>query len=234
MKTVFLVPYRPDGGRREDLWLFVWRWLRAKHPHDIILGESPPGPFNRSAAINHAAHKAGNWDVAIIHDADTLADPHILEAAITQAHNTGGCYFPFTTYHYLSPDATTQLLAHSGSIFLATDHTRPDNGLRPHHHSGIQAISRKAYEAIGGFPNPCQGWGAEDAIVEELLRTFHQPPEWLPGAALHLYHHPHGGDGRGEDPNTRRNRQILRQVIIRRRRPDQLRTYLETIGHHVP
>src|SRR5690349_3040489 len=39
--VVFLVPYRADGGRRDELWDFTLKWLMEHHDYPVILGESP-------------------------------------------------------------------------------------------------------------------------------------------------------------------------------------------------
>jgi len=76
MKPVILVPRRDDNGYRDELWQWVRAWWEREQSHmPIIEGYHTDGLFNRSAAINTAARIAGDWDVAVIIDADVICDP---------------------------------------------------------------------------------------------------------------------------------------------------------------
>jgi hypothetical protein len=225
VRVVILVPYRSDGGRRDDLWFFTRMWLGNHHTWEIFEGESPEGPFNRGAAINDAARKAGDWDVAVVHDADNISDPDTLERAVRRAHETKGCVFPFSTYVYLDEYSTDRLMAED-NWFVCPDRVRW--GLISEHFSGIQAIARTAYDQVGGFPE-LDGWGHEDGIMATLLRAFTNGIDHLEGGAYHLYHGGHKDSQRkiyGEI-----NRQVLADVMALSVVPDQLRAYLRAGGH---
>jgi hypothetical protein len=229
MKVVVLVPYRGDGGRREDLWFFTKVWLDRNHPNwEIFQGESPEGSFNRGAAINDAARKAGDWDVAIVHDADNISDPDTLELAVQRAHETGGCVFPFSTYLYLDEFSTDRLIDQD-NWFVAP--LRERWAVISEHCSGIQVLSRTAYDKVGGFPE-LEGWGHEDCVMGQLLKAFAGGTEHLWGAAYHLWH------GDGSDPERAKygdiNRQVLADVLALSVVPDQLKEYLRTGGHPIP
>jgi hypothetical protein len=230
VKTVILVPYRSDnGGRRDELWSFVENWLFEQHPGwDIYEGDSPKGPFNRGAAINDAARRAGAWDVAVVHDADNVADPDMLRRAVKRAYRTAGCVFPYSTYLYLDEFSTNRLVADDGSLFFCPiEHWW---GVIPKHHSGIQAISRTAYDQVGGFVE-LEGWGYEDSIMGIMLKAFTSGIEHLQGGAYHLYH------GDSTDPQRKHygsiNRKVLADVMALGMLPDQLREYLRAGGHPI-
>lgn len=234
LNIVLLVPFRgDDGGRRDDLWKFTRHWLNQHHGNwPLFTSEGPDGAFNRGAAINDAAVKAGEWDVAVITDSDNICDPAALTLAATMAYMTDGCVFPFTAYIYADQVTSDGLIEH-GSMFVAPDTTRyagPPyvHTVRHQHCSGIQAISRKSFDAIGGIPE-LAGWGSEDYIAEILLRNFGGPLEWLPGSAIHLWH-----QKAPEDRNVAANRAIYQRVRQYRGSPAMLRRYLASIGHHVP
>jgi hypothetical protein len=229
MRVVLLVPYRSDHGRRDELWKFTRSWLEEHHGGwEIFEGVSPRGPFNRGAAINDAARKAGDWDVAVVSDADNLADAINVHWAVGRAYQTGGCVFPFDTYLYLDEPSTHRLMT-GGSWFFAP--IQQPWGVIRKHGSGIQALSRHAYDLVGGFPE-LEGWGHEDVMMNVLVETFTPGIGHLPGAAYHLYH------GDGSDPYRREqsdaNRQILADVMALSPLPEQLREYLQAGGHPIP
>lgn len=228
MDVVVLVPYRSDGGRRDELWSFTRRWLEDHHRWEIHQGYGPEGPFNRGAAINEAACKAGDWDVAIVSDGDNICDPQTLERAVGRAHETKGCVFPFDTYLYLDEYTSNRLMS-EGNYFVSP--ITQWWGVMRGHHSGIQVLSRVAFDQVGGFPE-LEGWGYEDSIMSLMLRAFTSGFEHLQGSALHLYH------GDGVDPTRKRysdiNREILADVMALSVVPEQLREYLQTGGHPMP
>jgi hypothetical protein len=239
--AVILVPWRSDGkdGRREKLYAHVQKWLIAAYPQwPICEGQSPEGPFNRGAAINDASRRADElaedkWEIAIIHDSDTVADPNVVWRAVERAQETGGTVYPYSTYTYCDRASTNKLLEGS-SWFVAPEHHQDGftRSVRYHHVSGIQVIHRDAYEAIGGYVELCAGWGAEDQIVNVMLNTYSQPPEWLEGGAFHLWH-----PAKRNDPNdelSEANHQTLAEVSVLAGRPMELRDFLAKGGHVVP
>jgi hypothetical protein len=226
------VPYRGDGGRRDQLWGFTRSWLELNHPDwEIIEGNSPNGPFNRGAAVNEAARQAGDWDVAVIHDADNIADPEVLVQAVERAHRGERCVFPFETYLYLNEYSTNRLIE-DGSWFVTPIEQRWGVMREHEHYSGVQAISRVAYDLVGGFPE-LEGWGSEDVIMGVMLKVFTNGVEYLQGSALHLYH----GEGH-EGPERQKygeiNREIQADVMGLSVMPEQLREYLRAHGHPIP
>ena len=228
MRTAVLVPYRSDSGRRDELWKYTEEWLYYNHySWPIYLGESPEGPFNRGAAINDAARQAGGFDVAVVHDADNISDPMLLERAVQLAYEDRDCVFPFSKYLYLDEPSSNRLI-YDDNWFVApgTDSW----SILPRHLSGVQAISHAAYDAVGGFVE-LEGWGHEDIIMGTLLKTFTAGVRHLEGVAYHLYH----GDTSPERKVCGEiNRQILADVLSLAPVPDQLRMYLQEGGHRIP
>jgi hypothetical protein len=231
MKTVILVPYRSDGGgRRDELWRFTRAWLEKHHPGwEIYEGESPDGPFNRGAAINDAARQAGDWDVAVIHDGDNIADPGTLCRAVELARDTDKCVFPFGIYLYLD-EYSSQRLMTEDNWFVGPDWVVGWSVI-PGHYSGVQALSKAAYEKVGGFIE-LTGWGHEDWIMSVLFRIFANGTEHLQGGAYHLFH------GGRNDPERSAygdiNREVMADVMGLSVMPDQLRDYLRAGGHSIP
>lgn len=232
--TVILIPWRSDdGGRRDKLYAHVQKWLIHLHPEwPQQEGTSSEGPFNRGEAINDAALKAGDWEVAVIHDADTIAEPQTLKKAVSRVKETGGTVYPYSTYLYLDRPSTNRLL--DGSSWMVAPEHQSDGftrSVRYHHCSGISVMHREAYEAIGGFIE-LSGWGAEDQVVNVLLNTYSLAPEWLEGGAWHLWHAQHRNDP--SDELQEANHDVLAQVSVLAGRPMEMRDYLAKGGHTVP
>src|SRR5690606_24962114 len=85
-----LPPRRDEGGHRDRAgeWLKKNFWATLGG-YQVIEGCHVEGLFNRAAGVNVAAKVAGNWDVAVIADADAWVDPAQLDKAVRQARQTG-------------------------------------------------------------------------------------------------------------------------------------------------
>lgn len=226
MRTVILVPYRSDGGRRDVLWKFTAEWLARHHPeYPIYVGESPTGLFNRSAAINHAAELAGDWDVAVVCDSDTLVSPSQFEDAVAQAHSTGRLTSALTQVIELSEKSTDKFLADPNidPSTLPSARTRKSEILTQ---SSVIAVPRPLWDAIGGFDDKFTGWGCEDnafwlaaSIVAADGKTNGKPLR-IKGPAFHLWHLP-VKKIKILDPAFRINQKRLR-LYKKSRTPEQL------------
>ena len=112
MNVVILVPRRGGYPDRDRLWAFCRTWWLNDFPDwEIHEGEGPEGPFCRSHAINEAATKAGDWDVAVIIDADVLLDPHAVRAAVDLAVATDGMTLAYHRRVLLDGPATDKVLS---------------------------------------------------------------------------------------------------------------------------
>jgi hypothetical protein len=246
MKAVILIPWRSDGGgRRDQLWDFTRDWLLDHHPdYTIITNDSGDGAFNRGRAINNAAAEV-DWDVAIVHDADNIADPNQVRQAVARAHETGKTIFPYETYMYLDEHSTNRLMS-GDSTFLApsprTDlvsrpwarHSPFEYTVRRFHYSGIQVIPRQGWEQVGGFIE-MDGWGGEDAVMKELFETFTAGIEWQNGAALHLWHEPAWLKAdRASRRMTRRNCNRMARIQRQKQNQRSLRNLMRKYGHTIP
>jgi len=189
LRTVILVPYRSDGGRRDELWRFTRAWLERHHPDcSIHVGESPEGLFNRSAAINSAAREAGDWDVAVVCDSDTVVPPAQFEAAVKTANATGLLTSALTEVVELSRNSTDQLLAGAELDIrrLKKNRTRTKDDMTQ---SSVIAVPRVLWDAIGGFDEEFRGWGCEDNAFWLAAKVFGGgEPLRVDGAAFHLWH----------------------------------------------
>ena len=240
-RIAVLIPWRATGdARREYLWKFVkTKWIPQYRLNiaDLDVWSAPgplKGPFNRGAAINEASRVIEPWDIAVIHDADTICSPKSIQAAVWKVRNFGvDVVFPYETYTYLDQWSSDRIIKYGDMGFISPE-IHPTQGTRTtvryHHRSGVMVVSRKAWEAVGGFIE-LDGWGAEDEIMHWLFKTFATEPVWMKGGAYHLWHPAPRNNGSEHD---RTNHQILADVMSLAPIPDQLRMYLRDGGHWVP
>ncbi|HYH54022.1 MAG TPA: hypothetical protein VD761_07820, partial [Solirubrobacterales bacterium] len=110
MRIVGLVPRLSDGGERDRLWRYCQgHWAEQFPELEIVEGhDETDGPFNRSAALNTAAE--GDWDVAVILDADTILDVDPIRRGVEIAAETGRLVLPFTDRCLVNRQGTRQIL----------------------------------------------------------------------------------------------------------------------------
>lgn len=175
---ILLVPRRRDFGQRDR----VWKWLRT-HWEDqgftIYEGYHEVGPFNAAAALN-AASRVGPWDVAVITNADLLVPTHQLHQAVEVARRTGSYTRAFDQYHYLSEQATDEVLNGSVPSVEMAEWSGPFGNVPA-------AITRELWEAVGGEDEGFVGWGYED-ISFRLACERLAGETCVPGPLFHLWH----------------------------------------------
>jgi len=182
VKTAVLVPRRAGKPDRDR----IWKWCRAiweQQGWPIYEGhDDGEGLFNAAVARNRAAEAAGDWEVAIFADADTVPwDWRPVKDAVKEAARTDAFVRPFTAYYVLDEQATER--------FMATGR-RPSIGARrlgSHVYGGIHVVSRKLWDESGGYDERFLGWGGEDAAYQYACQTI-RGYRRLPGEVFHLYH----------------------------------------------
>lgn len=202
-KTVVLVPWRGGDELRELNRETTWPYLEALG-YPIVEGDRE-GPWSRGAALNAAARDAGDWDFALLADADTIPDPDAIEHALKLADETGGAVRPHDHLKRLTP---------SGSLVFARG-----GELEPRHvetefpGGGLSVVARSGWDKVGGFDERFVGWGYEDSVFNIRMLAV---ADWnrVPGTVLHLFH---PTDWK-KTPEVRANRQLLMRERIKYRR----------------
>lgn len=184
MTTVALVPRRADNGRRDDVWAWVRERFCNLHPDiAVFAGDHDDGPFNRSAAINAAAEQAGDWDTAVIMDADSFVLPDQLERAIDLANQTGQITFAYERFAYLNRKMSDRIMAgHEGNWWPGVEWTLQGTC------SSMVICPRPLWDDVGGFDPGFVGWGFEDVGFSLACQAIGDGMGRVAGEVWHLNH----------------------------------------------
>lgn len=230
INAVICTPFRPRGNRDTHIWTWVQRWIATNYPMPITVGDTA-GVFSTAAARNQAAKTAGNWDVALFHDADTIAHPDAVAQAVDMAATSMQMVVTADAHMYCDEPSTERILK-SGNPGFARPVSFDKNGIYERPCSGIVAVNRDLFDRVGGFVESLTGWGYEDLVFLISCGIFGDGNTWVPGHInVHLWHPP-----AAKTLHTRTNRKVWQTLTNYRRRndPDGARTYLASLGHTVP
>ncbi|MCV7175099.1 polysaccharide pyruvyl transferase family protein [Mycolicibacterium sphagni] len=201
-KLSLLVPFRDDGEHRT----LVWRWLHQFWRHhlpdaEIVIGHYDGVPFNKAAAINHAASRARGRVFAIT-DADAYINPAVIEhctnniiAAVKQRKRVW--YMPYDHLYRLDRYITMALLNTDPAAPFTFPQPPPADWCEPgtsasygHLYGAMmQIMPRQAFFAVGGAdPRFNRGWGSEDACLMRALDTLYTPHQVVRADMMHLWH----------------------------------------------
>jgi hypothetical protein len=179
MRVVTLVPWRPGNHIRERNWDWTRPHLEALG-YEMFLGDSP-GPWARAAACNEAARLAGDWDIALIADADTIPEKDAVQRAVVTVSLLPGAIRPHDRLWNLNK-AQTQLAGTKGpqAVRLTPRASKLLGG-------GLLVVSRQAWDRVGGYDERFIGWGHEDSALQTTLLA---EARWdrIEGQAWHLWH----------------------------------------------
>jgi N-terminal domain of galactosyltransferase len=169
MRTVVLVPWRAGDPLREANWRIVRAWYEGTGL-PVVTGDSDPDlPFNLSAARNRAAELAGDWDCAIVADADTVISKQDLLRGHVEALTTGHLVLPFTRYWPLNEQG------------------QPRPWPERFQAGGVTVIPRPVWDELGGYDERFAYWGAEDSALLWAAYTLAGAHE-IDGDVFHLWH----------------------------------------------
>lgn len=234
MRVVILVPRREDGGRRDQIWEWVRYWLVQHHPDwPIFEGTDDDDVFSMATARNNAARAAGEWDVAVIVDADTIAEPTAIEAAVLAARTSRKIWLAGDVRMRMDETSSDRILS-GGPWFPRPEGERHPKGnvidetCYGEPSSGVFAIGRPLWDAAGGYLESLQGWGWEDLVFITQCYVVGDGMDWVRNSTLlHFYH-----DRTPLTTDTKRNKHVWDQLhnLSRRNKPAAM-DYLRTLGH---
>lgn len=187
MRTVLLVPRRADRGVRDRLWAYCRNIWETEHPDLAIFEghhEASEGLFNRSAAINRAAQAAGDFDAAVVIDADVLIDAGQVRAGLGLIERFDRVVFPFRVYRSLTEIGTSRVMAGWRGDWTTASITAYWDSV-----SCVVMVPRVVWDRVGGFDERFVGWGWEDTAFACATDTAGGRLR-LQGTLWHLYHPP--------------------------------------------
>lgn len=216
MDVSVLIPWRPDGGQRDDVFRYLVPLWRATGAQICIGTDTGSGPFNAAMAQNNAFRQAEN-DVLVMYGADQLPDPLALETALAALSGGRNAWLPlYSQTGYYSEETTREILAGTRPEGFELDYTLPFC-------TGVLGLTRDAYVATGGQDERFSGWGYEDAAFRQTLAGLFGVPDPLPLTLRCLWH---AGDHRiAVSPN-----EVLMRDYTPLQDPAQTRAYLDARG----
>jgi hypothetical protein len=229
VKTVALVPLRLSPTR-QPVWDFVRGWIDRNYRLPVFTADSDGPVFSPGAARNAAARVAGDWDVALFHDCDTIAHPDAVAQAVDMAATSQRMVVAGDAHMYCDRPSSARIMA-SGNPSFARPITFDEHGIYEKPCSGVFAVSRRLFDRVGGYLE-VPGWGYEDLIFLQACGIWGDGNTWVPGhITLHMWHEP---SPRTDDTAT--NKKIWQTLTGYRRRADRdgARRYLASLGHRVP
>ena len=117
-KTVLLVPFSSSEPSRVIIWQHVRKWLEQTLNYPLYVGEHFPestATYNHSLALNLAAQKAGDWEIAVIQDADTIIPAQQIITGVAAAYETGAITYPYDERWELDITGTKMFLTNTAS-----------------------------------------------------------------------------------------------------------------------
>lgn len=220
-RTVILVPRREGFAYRDKVWAWTKAWWRREFPElEMFEGHHTVGLFNRSAALNIASAKAGDWDVALIIDADVITDPSHVRQAVEAAVEQGRIVVPFVVRHNLAQVGSERIMRGEKGPwerFIARNYYDQ--------HSSIIAVPRTVWDTVGGFDETFAGWGMEDTAFAIAAETLVGPLIHMEGECWHLWH-PSAPEGHVGTPSAIANRARGALYQAAKGNPDAIRQLL--------
>lgn len=215
-----LVGLRLGEPYRDRNWGFSKRYWEETLGWTVVEGHyDDPGPFSLARASNRAAVLAGDWQVALYVGADFfLDDPDQARQAVHLAAATGKLTLAHNRLVQLEEDETERLVEaqqHVASTRLVPARAGGPLDPRGHRHpdtfSGVLAIPRSQWDAVGGFDERFVGWGGDDISFWAACNAL-GGYDRIPGTMYHLWH-PRSRADNEESPEYPANDELMRRYL---------------------
>lgn len=193
---VVLVPLRADPVRAR-LWRRANEIWRGRG-FTVVTGDNE-GPFRKGAAINAAAAAAGDWDAAIIADADIVLES---KQQAVEALDIAAARDRYVACHnrliWIGEHATRIVLGGGWPEYEMADESDLTWG-------AVFAVSRPLFDETGGFDERTLGADWEDIAFLHACRKLGGDPLRVIGDAFHLWH--------GDRPRYASNKRISDEYV---------------------
>lgn len=177
-----IIPWRPAPSR-VPAFRAVTGWYAREFPEFTVSTiDTEDEVFVLAACRNRGIAAAGEDDVVVVNDADTIPEPAALREAIAAARTSGLVHLPYTAYHWLGAGGTAQ-------YFGGTDPEDCEFELVRGACSGVYVTTPRTWAAHGGQDERFRGWGYEDAAWNLAHQTLlGAPPQRHEGRVYALHH----------------------------------------------
>jgi hypothetical protein len=234
MKIAVVIPFGSMGCEfRERNYQHIRTWIAKHHPDwPVFLGTSDRDPFAPAQARNNGAALAGDWDVLVFWDADTVVHPDAVREAVRRAAAAPVMVLACDSHIYTDQLSADRYLA-TGLMFpKPRGNNRSFNleGIYRRPCSGVLAVGRQLWTATGGYIDSLGGEDShEDLAFFQMCGIFGEGVEWVEGIQIHLWHPP-------APRSNGRNYQVWRKLAEMKRKglTLQAKTYLASLGHSAP
>lgn len=189
MNLSVIVPFCPDGGRRDLNFLWVKRRLRALLPDaEIIIPMQEYPPFSRSATHNAGALQA-TGDVLLFCDADMVFDLDLIENGLKIVQDVPWIA-PMNQKWDITWQGSNELLSLSPDVEIKALNLPIYRkwGAERCRAGAMIMITKENYYKMGGFDERFNGWGYEDnafmLMAEATIGSYVETDN----VAYHLWH----------------------------------------------
>lgn len=231
MTVSLIVPLTSSSTERVRNWEWCRRRYEQFHPDwEIVTADDPgPGEWSKGRAVDAAVTNASG-DVLVLADADLLINPEPLEHAVAVAE-TAPWVVPHSAVYRLTEHATQSLaLNHDPRSVVVKQLPREQLARRLYQGpagGGYVALTRAAYETVGGIDPRFLGWGGEDISFARALDTLIGAHVRVGAAVWHLHHPPLYGRRRAGSPASEA---LAVRYLDANREPDAMRALIAEPG----
>jgi len=214
-----LIPYSSGDEHRRAAHDYVLRWYTRHHPGWEIIEGTCAGEWSKGEALADAAARASH-DILVLADADSIVPADTLAEAARRVADGAAWVMPHRRVYRFdqAPTEAVYAGAEPEANVAWCRNRRPYAGVTG---GGIVALSRAAWDTVGGIDPRFVGWGGEDIAFGWALETLCGPAVHLHAPLFHLWHRQEfQGEHRRGSPESEALAGRYRQA---RSDPDQMR-----------
>ncbi|MGG1397559.1 galactosyltransferase-related protein [Bacillus salipaludis] len=184
-----IIPFQTDNGPREAAFQWIKKYYSVVMPEaEVVIGKINGNQMNRAKAINLAAKKATR-DIFVIADADLVISPESIVESI-KLLDKAAWVVPFTKLYDVPYELTEKLLNTNPTwpLKISKEKCKKASWIYEGFAGKVNIISRKNFEAAGGFDERFIGWGGEDDAFSCAVNTICGHFVRYSAAIFHLWH----------------------------------------------